>query len=45
MEETMSDRLDAWEARIIRWGIFLTFVVTFGEFIIKKIWAVLSPWF
>lgn len=38
------DPLGKWETRIIRWGLFLVFVVTFGDFVIKKIWLVVGGW-
>lgn len=39
----MSDNLAAWETRIIRYGIFLVFLVTFGDYIFQKVWAVIGP--
>jgi hypothetical protein len=45
MEETVSDRLVAWEARIIRWGIFLVFLATFGDYVFRKVWPVVAPLF
>ncbi len=36
------DPLAAWEARIIRWGIFLVFLFTFGEYVYGKVSPVLA---
>jgi hypothetical protein len=41
----MDDRLSTWEIRIIRIGIFLVFLVTFGDYVGRKIWSVLQTWF
>lgn len=41
----MSERLSRYESQIIRLGIFAVFVVTFGDYVIRKIWAVLGPLF
>jgi hypothetical protein len=38
-------KLTEWEARIIRAGIFLIFLVTFGDYVLKKVWAVVAPLF
>lgn len=40
----MSDKLSRLEARIVRLGIFLLFLVTFGDYVLKKVVAVLSAW-
>ena len=37
--------LSDWESRIIRVGIFIVFVVTFGDYVISKIWPIIEPLF
>jgi len=37
--------LPEYEALIIKVGIFLVFLVTFGEYVFKKIWTVIGPLF
>jgi hypothetical protein len=39
------ERLSVWEVRIIRVGIFLVFVITFGDYIFRKIQPVIGAWF
>jgi hypothetical protein len=39
------DHLTELEASIIRLGIFVVFIVTFGDFVFRKIWPVLGPLF
>lgn len=39
------ERLSVWETRIIRLGIFILFVVTFGDYIFQKVWPILAPLF
>lgn len=41
----MSERLAKVEAAIIRLGIFLVFLVTFGDYVVKKIWPIIGPLF
>lgn len=36
------DRVSRWEAGVIRWGIFLVFIITFGEYVFQKVWAVIG---
>jgi hypothetical protein len=33
------------EAFLVRLGIFLLFLVTFGDYVARKIWAVIGPLF
>jgi hypothetical protein len=44
VEEAM-DYLPEYEALIIKVGLFLVFLVTFGEYVFKKIWSVIGPLF
>lgn len=44
MEQTMSDRFSSLEVWVIRLGIFLVFLVTFGDYVLKKIGPVISSW-
>jgi hypothetical protein len=39
----MSDRLSVVEAWIIRLGVFLVFLVTFGDYVFHKIWPIIGP--
>lgn len=40
-----NDPIPSWEARIIRWGIFLIFLVTFGDYVFRKVWPIVGPLF
>ena len=40
----MSDSIARTEARIVRWGIFILFLVTFGDYVLKKVIATIQPW-
>jgi hypothetical protein len=37
------DQLSAWEITIVRLGIFVIFLITFGDFVFHKIWPVIGP--
>lgn len=37
--------LGRWEVNIIRWGIFLVFVATFGDCVVRKVWPIVGPLF
>jgi len=37
----MADRFERFERLIIKAGIFLIFLVTFGEYVFGKVWPVL----
>jgi hypothetical protein len=41
----MFRHLDKLEVQIIRLGVFLIFVVTFGDYVVKKVWSVVKPLF
>jgi hypothetical protein len=36
-------KLTVWEPKITRFGIFLIFLVTFGQFVLQKISPVVKP--
>lgn len=41
----VSDHLTAWKIRIVEAGIFILFVFTFGDYVLKKVIAIIQPWF
>ncbi|MEO8520556.1 MAG: hypothetical protein ABI603_04280 [Acidobacteriota bacterium] len=41
--EHLSRRLTAWKILIIEVGLFVVFLLTFGEFLVKKVWVVIGP--
>ena len=41
----MHDRLSEWKARLVSLGLFIIFVVEFGEFATAKVWHVIAPLF
>jgi hypothetical protein len=43
--ERLSRKLATWKTLIIEIGIFVLFVVTFGDYLLRKIWAILRPLF
>lgn len=40
-----SRKLASWKTLILEVGLFLLFLVTFGEFVLKKVWAIIGPLF
>jgi hypothetical protein len=43
MHDRLSRNLSDWKLVILEVGMFILFLVTFGEFLIRKVWAVISP--
>jgi hypothetical protein len=41
----MSDVLAIWEVRIVLVGSFLIFLVTYGDYVFKKIAPIVRSWF
>jgi len=41
----MSDHLTVWEVRIVLAGSFLIFLVTYGDYVIRKIGPIVRSWF
>ena len=39
------DPFTTWKYRIFQVGLFLLFVVTFGDYLFQKIWPVVAPLF
>jgi hypothetical protein len=39
------EHLSRWEVGIVRIGVFVMFIVTFGDYIVRKLWAILGPLF
>jgi hypothetical protein len=45
MEKTMNTSLAQLEAEIIALGIFVIFLVTFADYVLKKIAPIIRGWF
>jgi hypothetical protein len=45
MPHSISRKLTDWKLLIFEIGLFVWFVVSFGDFIVTKIWHVLRPLF
>jgi hypothetical protein len=41
----MHDRFSDWKSRLVSLGIFILFVVEFGEFVIERVWHAIAPLF
>jgi len=41
--ERQSPPLESLESKIIRVGIFLIFLATFGDYVFQKVWAIIGP--
>jgi hypothetical protein len=33
-----------WERMILRIGLFVLFVVTFGDYVVRTVWTIIGPW-
>jgi hypothetical protein len=43
MHERLSRKLSRWKLTVIEVGFFILFLVMFGDFFIRKLWAVVGP--
>jgi len=41
----LHDRLSEWTSRLVSLGIFILFVVEFGDFVAERVWRVIGPLF
>ena len=41
----MSHRLNRWKAHIFDVGLFIIFLVTFGDYVWGKVWPIIRPLF
>ena len=39
----MSDPFTRWTVRIVLAGLFLVFLVDFGQFVVQHVWSVIGP--
>jgi hypothetical protein len=43
--ESLMNRLACWETSIVSAGLFIIFIVTFGDYVLKKIGPIIRSWF
>jgi hypothetical protein len=43
MHERLAQKLTGWKLVILEIGLFVLFVVTFGDYLLRKLWSVLGP--
>ena len=41
----MHDGLSEWKSSLVSLGLFIIFIVEFGEFVTAKVWHVIAPLF
>jgi hypothetical protein len=45
MHDSLSQTLTNWKLIILEIGLFILFVVTFGDFVIRKLFDIFGRWF